>query len=304
MNRASPSSKRKQGKSGAPGATVIRDEAYAGQSEAQKLDIYLPAGAGPYPVIVWIHPGGFFEGDKGGRGAEDPLAMVDMKRLTRPMLARGYAVVSINYRLSHEAQFPSVIHDAKAAVRWVRANASRYGFDPRRVAAWGSSAGGYLAAFLAVSEGVKEVEDLSMGNPDQPSGVVAAVDWYGCTDFLAMDAQTKQLGLELWRGGHDCETSPESLLIGGPIHSLREKCQASNPVCYVKSNHAPIYIQHGRSDNIVPYLQSVLLVDKLKAAAGREWVFEVIDGVGHADPCFFKPANINKVLDFLDKYLK
>jgi len=287
-------------------ATIIKDIPYATQSNAQKLDIYLPAGvAKPYPVIVWIHPGGFFEGDKSGGGAADPLAMIDMTRLVPPMLARGYAVVSINYRLSHEAQYPSVIYDAKAAVRWIRANAGKYGLNPDKIASWGSSAGGYLSAFLAVSGGVKEVEDLSMGNPEQSSRVVAAADWYGCTDFLLMDEQTTRLGIELWEGGHNAATSPESKLMGGQITKLPEKCRAANPVTYVTADHAPIYVQHGTIDNIVPYLQSVVLVDKLKAVKGKnEVIFEIIENVSHADPAFFTLKNINKMLDFLAKYLR
>lgn len=282
-----------------------KDVPYATISEAQKLDVYLPAGGRkPYPVIIWIHPGGFFEGDKSGSGAEEPSAIVDMNKLVTPILTRGYAIVSINYRLSHEAQFPSVIYDAKAAVRWVRGTAAKYHFNTEKVASWGSSAGGYLSAFLAVSEGVKEVEDFSMGNPDQSSRVIAAVNWYGCTDFLSMDPQHIQLGQELWQGGHDPETSPESKLIGGPIRSFPGRCKASNPVNYVKSNHAPIFIQHGRNDNIVPYLQSVLLVEKLRAVGGPEVIFEVIESVGHADSIFFTSENVNKTLDFLDRYMK
>ncbi len=284
---------------------IEKDVPYGSESEAQKLDIFLPAaGRKPYPVIIWIHPGGFFEGDKGGGGAQSPTAVVDMNKLIRPILARGYAMVSMNYRLSHEARFPSVIYDAKAAVRWVRGTATKYNFSTEKVASWGSSAGGYLSAFLAVSEGVREVEDLSMGYPDQSSRVIAAIDWYGCTDFLAMDPQHMQLGQEPWQGGHDGETSPESKLIGGPIRSFPERCKASNPVSYVTSNHAPIYIQHGRNDDIVPYLQSVLLVEKLRTVGGPEVIFEVIENAGHADPLFFASENVNKMLDFLDNYLK
>jgi acetyl esterase/lipase len=287
-------------------ASVIKDLPYANQSNAQKLDIYLPAkGVKPYPVIVWIHPGGFFEGDKSGGGAADPLAMINMKVLVPPILARGYAVVAINYRLSHEAQFPSDIFDVKAAIRWVRGNASKYGFNPKKVASWGSSAGGHLSSFLAVSEGVKELEDLSMGNPAQSSGVIAAVDWYGNIDHLTMDPQTIRLGFELWGGGHNAPDSPESKLMGEQITKIPERCKASCPVTYAKVTHAPIYIQHGKADNIVPYLQSVQLVDKLKSVGGpNEVIFETFEKAGHADPVFFTKENINRMLDFLDKYMK
>jgi acetyl esterase/lipase len=151
------------------------DMPYAHLSPAQKLDIYLPdEGTGPFPVILSIHGGAFMGCDK-----------ADFQVL--PMLAglkRGYAVVAVNYRLSWEAKFPALVHDGKAAVRWMRANARQYHFDSDRIAAWGGSAGGYLAAILGVSAGVRELEDLSLGNPDQACNVQAAVVWFGPTDFL------------------------------------------------------------------------------------------------------------------------
>ena len=103
--------------------------------------------------------------------------------------------MSINYRLSGEAKFPAPVQDAKAAVRWIRANAQRHHFDPNRIAAWGSSAGGYLAMMLGTSAGVETLEDRSMGNPDQPSNIQAVVDWFGPTDFLKMDEQLAESGL-------------------------------------------------------------------------------------------------------------
>ncbi len=144
-----------------------------------------------------------------------------------------------------------------------------------------------------------------MGNPEQSSRVAAAIDWYGPTDFLLMDEQTIRLGIELWEGGHSAAASPESKLMGGQITRLPEKCRAANPVTYVTADHAPVYVQHGTQDNIVPYLQSVLLVEKLKALKGKnEVVFELIENAGHANPAFFTLDNINKMLDFLDRYLR
>ena len=191
--------------------TIIRDVPYATQSDAQKLDIYMLAKRDkPCPVILWMHPGGFHEGDKDG-SAMAPLAIVNMIKLVQPMLERGYAAVSINYRLSQEAVFPALMYDVKAAIRWIRAKAAKYNFNPEKVAAWGSSAGGYLAAMLATTGDVKELEDLSMGNPDQSSRVNVAVDWYGPTDFLLMDPHHLQLGQEAHV--HDA-ASPESRLMG------------------------------------------------------------------------------------------
>ena len=282
--------------------TLIRDVAYATRSEAQKLDIYMPNHvAGSRPVILWLHPGGFHGGDKGGV-ASSPGAKVSMLELVLPMLERGYTVVSANYRLSGEAAFPAAVHDVKAAVRWIRANAARYHFDADKIAAWGSSAGGYLAQMLATTGGVGALEDLSLGNADQSSGIVAAVDWYGPVDFLTMDQQHAELGHE----AHVHEAgSPESKFMGGPIYEISEKCRAASPMTYVSKDSTPLYIQQGKGDLIIPYLQSRMLAEKMTAAIGKEHVvLKLVENVGHADWGFFKLANVNKVIDFLDRYQK
>ena len=282
--------------------TLIRDVPYATQSEAQKLDIYMKSKKGkPCPVIMWMHPGGFYEGDKDG-SAIAPLAIINMIKLVQPMLERGYAAVSINYRLSHEAIFPALIFDVKAAVRWIKANAAKYNFQPDTVAAWGSSAGGYLSAMLATTADVKELEDLSMGDPDQSSRVNAAVDWYGPTDFLLMDPQHIQLGQEAHV--HDA-SSPESRLMGASVMLIPEKCKAASPMTYIKPGNAPLYIQQGKGDPVIPYPQSVMLAEQMAAAIGKENVIlNLVEKVGHADPIFFTTENVNKVLDFVDRYMK
>jgi len=282
--------------------TIIRDVSYAKQSESQKLDIYmLSKRRKPSPVIMWMHPGGFHEGDKDG-SAIAPLAIVNMIKLVQPMLERGYAAVSINYRMSQEAIFPALIYDIKAAVRWIRANARKYNFHPDKVAAWGSSAGGYLAAMLATTGGVKELEDLSMGNAKKSSRVNVAVDWYGPTDFALMDTHHRQLGQEAHV--HD-PASPESKLMGASVALIPEKCRIATPMTYIGPGNAPIYIQQGTGDPVIPYPQSVILAEQMAAAIGKENVaFDLVQNVGHADPCFFTTENVNKVLDFVDRYMK
>jgi acetyl esterase/lipase len=150
------------------------DIPYASLSEAQKLDIYLPtAEKGPFPVIIAVHGGAFLAGDKRDRQLEPMLHG----------LGRGYAVVSINYRLSPEATWPAQIHDCKAAVRWLRANASTYQLDPDNMVAWGASAGGHLSSMLGTTGDVAQLEDFNLGNPDQSSRVQAVVNWFGPTIF-------------------------------------------------------------------------------------------------------------------------
>ena len=127
---------------------MIRDlEYHRLPGKAYSWTSILPAHQqAPYPLIVWIHGGAFRMGDR--RQGVEALPLVD----------QGYAVASITYRLSQEAIFPALIHDCKTAVRWLRAHAAQYGFDPARFGAWGPSAGGYLVSFLGITAGVREFE--------------------------------------------------------------------------------------------------------------------------------------------------
>ena len=134
---------------------------------------------GPVPLVIFVHGGAFVGGDK---SMEDPYVA--------PILAAGYAAASLNYRLSGEARFPAGVQDVKAAVRFLRANAPRYGLDPDRFAAWGESAGGNLVAMIGTTgDQATMLDDPSLGNAGVSSAVQAVVDLYGPTDFLQMDAQ-------------------------------------------------------------------------------------------------------------------
>jgi acetyl esterase/lipase len=273
------------------------DIPYAQLSPAQKLDIYLPdEGEGPFPVIVAIHGGAFMGCDK-----------ADLQVL--PMLEglkRGYAVISINYRMSGEAKFPALVQDAKAVVRWVRANAKQYKLDPQKVVAWGGSAGGYLSTMLGTSAGITELEDLSLGNPDQPCTVQAVVAWYGPTNFLKMDEQLAASGLLPPPGfRHNEANSPESLLLGQLITEIPEKVKAANPETYIRPGAPPFLLQHGTKDPVVPVQQSIEFAEKLQKVLGENRVtLELLDGAEHADIRFETPENVGRVLDFLDNHLK
>jgi acetyl esterase/lipase len=220
-------------------------------------------------------------------------------------LERGYAVVAINYRLSGEAKFPALVQDAKAAVRWIRANAHRYGFDPHRIAAWGGSAGGYQASMLGVSAGIPELEDLSLGNPDQPSHVHAVVSWFAPTDFLKMDEQLAASGFPPPPDQrHNDANSPESLLLGQKITEVPDQVDAANPETYVGAHVPPFFLQHGTHDKVVPVQQSIRFAAKLRQALDEGKVrLELLERAEHADPRFEAPENVKKVLDFLDEHL-
>ena len=274
----------------------LLDIPYANQSPLQKLDIYLPdEPVVPLPVILSIHGGAFMGCDKS-----------DMQVM--PMLEglkRGYAVIAINYRLSWEAKFPALVQDVKAAVRWLRGNAYHYELDPHRIAAWGGSAGGYLASMLGTSAGIPELEDLGMGNPEQPSNVQVVVSWFGPTDFLKMDEQLAANGFYPPEDQlHNGENSPESLLLGQKITEIPERVKAANPETYIKLGNPPFYLQHGTNDCVVPVQQSINFAKKLSKVLGEDQVkLELIQEAEHADPRFESPENVKKVLDFLDRYL-
>jgi acetyl esterase/lipase len=272
------------------------DLAYATLSPAQELDVYWPpAGNGPFPVILSIHGGAFMGGDK-----RDIQIMPMLEGLRR-----GYAVVGVNYRMSGEATFPALVHDVKAAIRWVRANARVFLFDPERIAVWGGSAGGYLALMAGVSAGVADLEDPGLDNVVQPCAVQAVVDWFGPTDFLKMDEQLAAAGFAPPPDrAHSGADSPESLLLGGKITEIPRRVRAANPETYLHAGAPPFLIQHGLADSIVPYQQSANFAAAAQAVLGTDMVtLELLPGARHADPVFASAENVQKVLAFLDQAL-
>lgn len=270
------------------------DIAYATASHAQQLDIYLPdEGDGPFPVIINIHGGGWIGGDKSFAQVSSMLEG----------LKQGYSVVAINYRLSGEAIWPAQINDCKAAIRWVRANADKYKLDPGRIAVWGSSAGGHLSALVGTSGDVKELEDLSQGNPDQSSRVQAVVNWFGPTDFLMMDEHLRASGVTKPMV-HSIPDSPESKLIGKNLEDAPELVKEANPGTYISSDDPPFLIQHGMEDNLVPYKGSVLLARKLGQELGYDKVsLELFPATRHGGPAFGSEENLERVYRFLKKHL-
>ena len=268
------------------GTTVYRDLDYVTNGhERQKLDLYRPEQGENLPLILWIHGGAFKMGSKEGN-EDNPLPL--------HYLAQGYAVASINYRLSQHAIFPAQIEDCKAAVRWLRARAPLFKLDPNRFAAWGPSAGGNLAAMLGTTGDVVEFEVGE--NLDVSSRVQCVVDYFGPTDFLQMDAQRLPDGMI-----HDTADSPESELVGGPIQANKEKVARANPITYVTSDAPPFLIVHGDQDPLVPYQQSVLLVEAL-AGAGVEVAFYTVAGGGHGR--FTDPVVPAMTTEFLTRRLK
>jgi acetyl esterase/lipase len=230
------------------------------------LDLFLQDDGGPYPLIIWIHGGAFRAGSK-----ENNRAM--------RMVSRGYAVASINYRLSQVAIFPALVHDAKAAVRWLRAHAESYHLDPQRFGVWGGSAGGYLAAMVGIVQDIPELEG-NLGYNDISSRVQAVCDWYGPSDFLHMNDVPGTMD-------HDAPDSPESQLIGAPIQQHPDLVARTNPITYITKEKAldlpSFLIMHGGDDRTVIPGQSQLLYDAL-TAVGADVSLVILEGLGHGFP--------------------
>jgi acetyl esterase/lipase len=278
------------------------DLAYARSSESQKLDLYLPHDyPGPYPLLILVHGGAFMGGDKRG-------CVLYPSTLATQALQQGYALASLNYRLSGEALFPACIQDVKTAVRWLRTHAAEYRLDTERFAAWGDSAGGYLVAILGISAGIPELEGADQGNDKVSSQVQAVIDWYGPIDFLTMDIQLAELGLAPPPGEeHDGPDSPESRLMGFPIQEAPEKVQAANPMTYLGRvlTPPPFLIFHGSRDHLIAVQQSQNLAAALLPYLGADRL--ILDDsmpVDHGgEPDFFLPGNRERMLRFLDRSL-
>ncbi|HEY6166827.1 MAG TPA: alpha/beta hydrolase fold domain-containing protein [Verrucomicrobiae bacterium] len=269
------------------GVKAHRDLAYVeGGHTRQRLDLFLPENAAaPLPLIIWIHGGGWAAGSKDG-----------CPPLRDGYTGRGYAVASIDYRLSGDAIFPAQIEDCKAAIRWLRAHAREYNLDPGRFAVWGSSAGGHLVALLGTSGDVKQFDVGAF--PDHSSRVQAVCDYYGPTDLLQMDAHA----LPGARMKHDPVNSPESRLIGGAIQENGDKAARANPITYVTKDDPPFLIVHGDQDPTVPHHQSELLYHALKSAGVRVH-FHTLKGAGHGNG-FGGPELEAMVRGFFDRHLK
>lgn len=273
--------------------TKIADIPYANDTLVRhRLDLYIPDGATtPLPVIVWIHGGGWAIGDKN-------LA-ADAYQLRYPR--NGYALVSINYRLTNQAIFPAQIHDSKAAIRWIRANAAQYNLDPTRIGVWGSSAGGHLVALLGTSNDVIDMEGTVGSNLQYSSRVQAVVDWFGPTDFLQMDTQAIAQGC----GGsnHDAPGSPESVLVGCPIQTCPTAVQRANPLTYYTRDDPPFFIQHGNADCTVPRGQSQILYN-LMQTGGHDASLTLIPNAGHGGIQFSAESNMLLIDAFFNSKLR
>jgi acetyl esterase/lipase len=265
-----------------PAETVERGIPFARVGDTElKLDLYRPEGP-PAGVIVWVHGGAWRGGSREG---------VDLKGLT----AHGWAVASVDYRLSTQARFPAQIHDIKAAIRFLRARAVALGLPADRFVIAGSSAGGHLAAVVGVTNGHPELEGTVGDDRTTSSDVQAIVDLYGASNLTTILRQSTPHGLNVRGPALD-------LFLGGQPDAVPELARLASPVFHVDAHDPPLLMMHGDQDPQMPINQSHELVGAYEQA-GRPVVFKVMHGSAHGGPAFTDAAALRLIDTFLRGHL-
>jgi len=243
-----------------------------------KLDLYSPESGASAGLIIWVHGGAW----RGGSRSD-----VDLKQMT----GHGWAVASVDYRLSTTAQFPAQISDIKAAIRFLRAHASDYGYPADRFVIAGSSAGGHLAALVGVTNGEAELEGSEGEFTKESSSVQAIVDLYGASNLTTILAQSTPPGLAMRKPALD-------LLLGGQPDAKPDLARLASPVFHVDPGDPPLLLMHGDQDPQMPINQS----QEFQAAyekAGLRVEFKVLHGSGHGGKAFTDDSRLAAIDAFL-----
>jgi acetyl esterase/lipase len=263
-------------------SSVIKDVTYASiNGRKLALDLYIPSNVkNPY-LVVWVHGGAWHSGTK-----DNPPDY---------LLKSGYAMASVEYRLSIEAPFPAMVYDIKAAIRFLRGQADHYGYRKDKIIIWGSSAGGHLAALVGTTNENPELEGTLGDYPNESSSVQAAIDFYGPTNFLTILSQSTPHGISV-------RAPALALLLGKPVEQAEDLAKLASPVYQVDKSDPPILIIHGDQDNQVPINQSIELKE-VYDQNGLDAQFVVVHSAGHSDPLFYTDKYMNIVKSFLKRVL-
>ncbi|MFN7919027.1 MAG: alpha/beta hydrolase [Bryobacteraceae bacterium] len=243
------------------------------------LDVARPAAEGRYPGIVLVHGGGFSAGNREG-----------MMPMARKLAARGYVAASMSYRLTPAAQFPAQIYDAKAAVRFLRANAARLALDPDHIGTVGVSAGGTISLLLGVMRGIPAMEGPGPWR-EFSSDVQCVVNLYGRSDLTAS-----------YGGSRNAATALPPL-VGGELPWARDAHLRASPLSWITPLSSPILTIHGTLDLNVPYPQSVVFHERLRAV-GVESELETIEGAGHGFAGANQERADRRMYEYFDRMLK
>jgi acetyl esterase/lipase len=275
----------------------------------QRYDLQLPdTGEGPFPLLMYVHGGGFSGGN--WQLSSNNNGVVSLAR------SRGYAVASIGYLLMGQSgwsggqrAFPENVEDVLAAVRHLRANAKEYRLDSNRFAITGFSAGAYMTAIVcALSNATDHGFDItSLGNSGVSHAVQAAASSAALTDFALLNThQSQNSGITYWL---DHDITPEGAMLGGNLKNDKDKEQMKtylkmqNPLSHISADTPPIYMVHGSSDNLVPWQQSEIMVNKINEFVSGKAVFNKVSGRGHADFDGATNTITIAILNFLDEKL-
>src|SRR5690554_5337428 len=254
--------------------------AKAGDSEL-KLDLYVPDNVDSPPLAVWIHGGAWRFGSK----ANPPTNFVDA----------GFALASVEFRQSTEASFPAMVHDIKAAIRYLRANAEEYGYSADRIAISGASSGGHLAALVGVTNGVAELEGDLGEHTDVSSDVQAILVYFGASNLTSILDQSTPRGIEV-------RVPALELLLGGKPEDVPDVARLASPVFHVDANDPPLLLLHGDQDPQMPINQAHELHGAYKAA-GLDAEFDVVHGAGHGGAAFYDEEHWSRAEAFLRRVL-
>jgi acetyl esterase/lipase len=244
-------------------AEILRDVVYAEVMGFRPLtlDLHLPQG-GPSPVILFVHGGGWRTGSK---SVFTPT--ISARDSFDRMTAAGFAVASVDYRLSGEARFPAQVHDVRASITWLREHADDHRLDGSHIVLWGESAGATIAALVAL---------------EPASGILGVIDWYGPSNLISL-AQSRTPEIDA--------TSRESEWLGFSALEQLEVARNASPVFAVHEDAPPFYIAHGTRDAAVSFSQSEEFVEALREK-GVDVRFERVDGANHMWRDFGDPASL------------
>ena len=263
-------------------APDFADVAYTTAGEhALALDVYLPAAGASSPLVVWVHGGAWRVGSK----ARPPMSFVDS----------GFALASLDFRQSTDAPFPAMIHDIKAAIRFLRANASRYGYDADRIAIAGASSGAHLAALVGVTNGHPDLEGTVGDHLDESSDVQAIVAYFGASNLTTILQQSTPAGLRI-------REPALSSLLGGLPDAVPELARLASPVFHVDAGDPPLHMLHGDQDPQMPINQTHELHGAYKKL-DLDVYFDVVHGAAHGGAAFYGDEHWGRTAEFLRRVL-
>jgi acetyl esterase/lipase len=263
----------------------IKDIEYARDAgKALALDLYLPKDKPGVPLVVWV-PGGAWQ-------------FAAKRNVHTALVEHGFALASIDFRQAPAANVLAQVHEIKAAVRYLRANAGRYGYRGDRIAIWGMSSGGHLAALVGTTNGNRELEGSIGDYPNVDSSVQAVVDFFGPTNLLTILPLSTPHGLSV-------RVPALKALLGKPVEdpSVQALARLASPVYQVDKGDPPLLIMHGVQDNQVPVNQSLELQGAYRAL-GLDVELHLVPGVGHMDQIYYTPAYTEILARFLSRVLQ